>query len=401
MATNRPLETFNPEVTAAIRACSFFEDPRSCRVLGTSAYASTAAMASDVDAFCTPVVPGATRKTAINNAVKEFQATIRRVLAYPGMSLQDVKAGQQEDCVTLDPKAGVVNMRVVNYNAVATLSRVRALAAATPPLISKEELTEAEAVIDAGGESPSVPQFLAIKAVLRYEVLRWTARDIAAGVLLGRGGQTISLATALGQPALCKYDVICPIGGWFTDMSFIVLVHRNDGSKLEPLNDFNADVSVESLTRSILLDAYSYALAGKYMKCAKRMAAVARVRNDKKDIAALVQVITSPALAQTLVALLESEDSLPTDKIDREVGAMVPKVWELQSLIEGEPGHAHIGDLLRDAAEIKGSKGAAALLNVLDKLADVLAPAYNESAKAQLTAAHLLRDGIPIKRFLP
>ena len=123
---------------------------------------------------------------------------------------------------------------------------------------------------------------LEAKKALRFGVLRWTPKDVAAGVLRYRG-HTFRLDDAMKSGGITKIDLVAWVKDKYVEVSNIIL--WTHGGKLY--------ANIPEVVKSISEDIVRFEEEGLYMKVAKRMYSVAKVKGLVQDSKDLLDILNS------------------------------------------------------------------------------------------------------------
>lgn len=120
---------------------------------------------------------------------------------------------------------------------------------------------------------------------LRFGVLRWTPKDVAAGVLMGRLKKPIRLEDAMKSSGITKVDVLAWVKDKYVEVSNIILW---TGPKGKPYADMPEVLS------ALREDVAYYIQEGNYFKAAKRMLSIAKNRKEVSAAESLLAILNSP-----------------------------------------------------------------------------------------------------------
>lgn len=314
---------YGERVVAILEAMSFGGD---LMVLGSGALRSQQYTA-DYDGYEIVKRKGG-RDAVLAKLAKEFQAIVREVKAMKDVWIGDIKVGVREDWRVVPLTDG--------WDVGVAKSKVSKLK--SDGIIGADEAKEALALLQ---KATTKAGRIAAREGIKFQVLRWTPREVAAGSKRLRDGSTIQLATALGTPGITKLDVIGWLGGaeGFTDFS-VIYEFKTEGKVLNP--------SVGNVSKSLHESLIYYIHTGNYFKALKRQFAIAKYDGDTKRIARLVPVLNSDlgrlyqivSDIETMVALLEDHTGVDAEDVREEVDGFIARlanIYTLKGYIKDEP----------------------------------------------------------------
>lgn len=120
---------------------------------------------------------------------------------------------------------------------------------------------------------------------LRFGVLRWTPKDIAAGFLTSRQDKPIRLEDAMKSSGITKVDVLAWVKDKYVEVSNIILW---TGPKGKPY------ANMPEVLSALKEDIAYYIQEGNYFKAAKRMLSIAKNRKEVATAEALLAILNSP-----------------------------------------------------------------------------------------------------------
>jgi hypothetical protein len=316
-----------------------FSDGKDVKILGSMSIRSQQ-YAGDYDAYEIVKREGEL-KSVLNTLASDFKTIIKRLRGMANVFIGDIKAGSVEEYRVFPREAGVVDGKVVNYNAVASRKKVDEL------LVAKV-ITGAEAKRAHDLLKPSLTPIALLSAMkeLRYHIVRWTVPEVLAGEKTLTGGRTFTLQEAFNSPAISKVDVIGLVqNNKYTDFSMIYEFH-NKGKVLNP--DFRP------IEQTLKEDILVYKNDGNAFKVLKRMYSLAKFKNQKDKIKKLTVILNSDlgrlyslsSDVATLIQLLDEEKAVPLDKLRYELDqfkARMANIYSLPDFLKAE--HDLIGDL--------------------------------------------------------
>jgi hypothetical protein len=246
-----------------------------------------------------------------------FQNVIRKLLITKLLYIGDIKSGEVPEFKVLDNSITVQNY---NQKRLSFIEKVKNLC--SKGYISTEELNENLKMLK---PSLKAEEIAVLKKELRYEVIRWTPRDVLNGYVEYRT-KVIYLNDYLLTNSITKIDIVFWLNGIrFNEMSIMYLFVVN-GKEIN--NFFN---NIENIVREqILVLDYKH----KYFKICKRLYTLERIKlpkqQDKKlmellfhlfnsDLSIISQVMSD---LETLVYLKENVSLLPKYNINFEIDQM-------------------------------------------------------------------------------
>jgi hypothetical protein len=301
--------------------------------------------AGDYDLIETPP------QRAISTYVRELKAVVRRLLDMRGVYIGDIKCGEVPEwkLVFGEIKDGAV----VGYDYHKSMEHLRFL----EPHLDAAEIRKAKRLLV---ERPTVKQFFKAKDILKFHIVRWTPAGILRGDTVLRDGRKYTLADGIKSGAVTKIDAIAFVLGRFVDFSCIYLfkvkgrVHNALGAELE---------------ESIKQDLVSYMQDDNWLKVAKRIFSIARLRGDIPTIQKLTSILNSDlgklynivSDSNTMLYLLENIRNIPMEKVRDEIDAFRARLGTLYTIPEAnkpsvlskllETADLRKPDAIRDAME--------------------------------------------------
>ncbi len=298
------------------------------KIMGSAALKSQL-YAGDYDAFETVNVSYMTDEHALKHLASQFKAIIRNLSNMKNVYIGDIKSGEIEE-----------------WNVSNQPSRLDELLKSG--VVSKEEGEIARRLL---ADTTEIGKLRAADN-LKFHIIRWTPKEVLAGKKTLRDGRTYTLEEAFSSPSITKLDVIALVDERYTDFS-IIYEFQNRGHTLNPA----ASIIEKSLTDSIKL----YEADGNRFKAIKRKFSLAKLRNNKKDLAKYSSILNSEAGklyiiysdVKTLADLLEQTVSSPIarSRISEAIKGFkhrLAKIYRDESTIGKEP--ALLSDLSKAAA---------------------------------------------------
>ena len=326
-------ENYPSDAVAILNAMSF-TDGRGIRIVGSMSLRSQQ-YAGDYDAVEYVELDESTDDKALNKLVSKFKTIVERLEKMDDVFVGDIKSGVIEEWRILPKMAHIKNGKVIGYSAEASRNKVDQLL--KDGVLSLKEAKDSKALL----KTHLTPEeFVIIKGILKFHLVRWSVSDVMAGKKTLRDGRTYTLKEAFHSPTITKLDVIGMVqNNRYTDFSCIY-EFKNDGQILNP---DRIDVA-ESLRENIIL----YRAKGDHFKVLKREFALAKYLGDTKRVQDLTVVLNSDLgrLYQisgdigTLLALLEDHKGVSLSKIRFEVDqfrARLANIYMLKGYLKVEP----------------------------------------------------------------
>jgi hypothetical protein len=306
-------------------------------------------------------------KECVRELRERFQSNTKELLSMKNVFIGDVKAGVIEQWRVIPRTAIVKDNKIVGYNSVACKRRVA-------DLLQQRIITESEAKVASAllKDNPTLGEFLFAKNEIKFHILRWAVAEILANSKALRDGGSITLEEAFQTPGITKVDVIGLVqNNRFTDFS-VIYEFRCNGKVLNP-EPINIKVS---LMESII----AYEAEGNYFKVLKRLFALSKLKNDKKTLEELNDILNSDlgrlyhivGDMDTLLALFEEHKQIPIVLIRFEIDQFIQRlstIYTLGSYLKKDD--AIVGEIRR-ILKMPEHKIAPALLEVRDELYEIL-----------------------------
>lgn len=284
--------------------------------------------AGDYDMY--EVVNGSYRNenTAVNAYVKEFQNKVRKLMRTNDCYIGDIKAGLIKEWEVIPEKAGILNGKIVGYNATSAKAKIAEMK--LNAVLTDEEAKYANSLLV---EKPSINEFVLLKKELRFHLVRWKPKEVLKGSLKLRDGREYTLEEAFKSPTIVKLDVVAFVeNSRFTDFSIIYLF-KNKGKAINNVLMGNEEMAVKQ-------DLVYYLANRNYFKVAKRMFSLARIKGDTKvleklnemlngDLGRLYSILSDLG---TLIYLFENETSIPLEKIQYEIDQFRSRLGNIYSI---------------------------------------------------------------------
>lgn len=198
--------------------------------------------------------------------VRGFKALVKR--ANRVGTITDIKVGEVPEWQML---------RGEKYNRQAELDHLGKLWQGK--VVTDEEVRQAKKVLK---EHMTPSELVNARKELRFGVLRWTPKEVASGIKKYRG-RTFRLEEAMKSPGITKVDVVAWVKDKYVEVSNIILWTHG--------RETYADLP--ELAKSLGEDLLYYEAEGRYMKVAKRMYSLAKVKGFVQDQEDLLDILNS------------------------------------------------------------------------------------------------------------
>jgi hypothetical protein len=304
---------YSQEVLTVIRAMSFTQG-KGVKLVGSYTLRNQV-YAGDVDAL--ELVP----IKSVNDCVNRFQNVIKAVVKIPFTYISDIKCGSVEEWRVVPTDAKIVEGRVEGYDASAMLGKVKQLH--DTKIIDDEQFMVAKRMLK---NHVNAVEFLALQKELRYNIIRWSLKDVIVGYKMLQDGRKYTLAEGVQSPTITKLDVVSWIGGnHFTDFEMIYEFKLRGHIINKGLRDL--DIAIREIVLLMRRE-------GNYFKMAKRMYALARYYDYKHDLKPLNDLFIGDlgrlygiyGDANSLKYLIQNVEDLPKDKIKFEVDQFISRL---------------------------------------------------------------------------
>lgn len=330
-------ENYPSDAMAILDAMSF-SGGKDVKVLGSMSLRSQQ-YAGDYDAFEVVKRTGKEEKV-LDDLASEFQTIIKNLRGMPNVFIGDIKAGSVEEWRVIPLEAGLVEGKIVGFNAVQSKAKVDELYKAK--VITEGEKRSADELLK---DSPSPEDFLIARKKIKFHIVRWSVPEVLNGSKVVRG-RRFTLQEAFSSPVISKLDTIGLVqNNKYTDFSIIYEFHC-DGKTLNP--------SFEDIGKSLSEDIIFYKNENNPFKVLKREFALAKFRGDDATIVKLTPVLNSDlgrlysmvSDVGTMIALLEQKQKVPLPKLRYELDqfkARMANVYKLNDFIKAE--HTLLGHI--------------------------------------------------------
>jgi len=304
---------YSNEMLTVIKAMSF-TGGKGVKLVGSYTLRNQV-YAGDVDAL--ELVP----IKSVNECVRRFQDVVKSVVNIPFTYISDIKCGSVEEWRVISPDVRIVEGKVEGYDSGAILGKVKHLH--DTKIIDDEQFMVAKRMLK---NHVNAVEFLALQKELRYNIIRWSLKDVIAGYKMLQDGRKYTLSEGVQSPTITKLDVVSWISGnHFTDFEMIYEFKLRGRIINKGLRDLEV-----AIKESVLL----MRREGNYFKMAKRMYALARYYDYKHDLKPLNDLFIGDlgrlygiyGDANSLKYLIENVDDLPKDKIAYEVDQFVSRL---------------------------------------------------------------------------
>lgn len=297
---------------------------------------------------------------SLEEAVKEFQIRIKEVAELSDCFIADMKIGEIPEWNIWDDKTtiGFIEGRFVisNYNKNAIISKIDSLR--TKEVISEEMAKEMKDTVLSWGENPDPRKYVEYVKDHRHHILRWTLKEVEAGVkeLPGKDKKSISLAKALSSGGVVKVDSIGIVGGEsrFTDFSVIYEIRIKN-------KVVSAKVVGTDIERELRQSMFENIVMGNYYKALKRMFSLARFYRQTDILKRLSEffngtvgiVYQVKSDIGTLLYLEENYENLPREKIRYELEMFRVRLTAFQETYKNQTLNSIIAELLSSKSKPK------------------------------------------------
>jgi len=219
-------------------------------------------------------------------------------------------------CIT-DIKCGEVTewnlLRTQSYDREKELAHLRRLW--QEEVITDTEKKMGEAILK---EKLTTADRVAARKKLRFGLLRWTPKEVAAGVKMNRLDKSIRLEDAMKSKGITKVDVLAWVKDKYVEVSNIILWTKTGGKTYAHLPEF---------LRALREDIAHYIHDGNFFKAAKRMFSISKNRREVAHQEALLPILNShlghiSTVVSDLKTLAEFPNCVSDDKKREQLDAM-------------------------------------------------------------------------------
>lgn len=346
---------YSDDVLTVIRAMSF-TNGKKVKLVGSYTLRNQI-YAGDVDAL--ELVP----IKSVGECVKRFKGVVAEVLKIPYTYISDIKCGSVDEWKVVPDNMVIKEGKVENYDKSLILDKVLHLY--DTKIITAEQLRIAKYMLK---DNVNAVEFLALRKELRYNILRWSLKEIIAGYKTLQDGRKYTLEQGIQAPTITKMDVVSWIAGnHFTDFEMIY-EFKLRGKIINPgLRDMDL-----AIRESVLL----MRREGNYFKMAKRMYALARYFGYKHDLEPLNDLFTGDlgrlygiyGDANSLKYIIENVSDIPKEKVDFEVSQFIQRLANivLPTYLRREDEILRVVNKLRDTTIYKHNNPV--MIDLLDRL---------------------------------
>ena len=360
------------DALAIIEAMSFSKG-KSVHIMGSMAMRSQQ-YAGDYDLFEEVQTKGAEHQ-ALRDLADRFKDIVKTLLGAKNVYVGDIKSGAIAEWEILNTNAGIVDGKIVNFNAVESNHRIDELEKAK--IISGGEAKYARSLIK---ESMTPEDLIEAKKELKFHIVRWSPQEVINGSKVLRDKKRYTLEEAFSSHSLTKLDVIGFIeNNRFTDFSMIYEFFN----KGKALNDFPLNVA-----QSLKEDVIYYKAHGNHFKVLKRMLAIAKLNKDSDAVNKLIPILNSDlgrlyliiSDVGTLIELLENERKVPMPLVRFQLDQMKARMGNIYNLPDFL-SEEH--DLIGDINAILKMTNKPQLLSRLHQIKTKMEGILNTNAKAK------------------
>jgi len=360
------------DALAIIEAMSFSRG-KSVHIMGSMAMRSQQ-YAGDYDLFEEVQTKGSEHQ-ALRDLADRFKEIVKTLMGAKNVYVGDIKSGAIAEWEILNTNAGIVDGKIVNFNAVESNHRIDELEKAK--IISGGEAKFARSLIK---ESMTPEDLIEAKKELKFHIVRWSPQEVIHGSKVLRDKKRYTLEEAFSSPSLTKLDVIGFIeNNRFTDFS-IIYEFFNKG---KALNNFPLNVG-----QSLKEDVIYYKAHGNHFKVLKRMLAIAKLNKDSDAVNKLIPILNSDlgrlyliiSDVGTLIELLENERKVPMPLVRFQLDQMKARMGNIYNLPDFL-SEEH--DLIGDINAILKMTNKPQLLSRLHQIKTKMEGILNTNAKAK------------------
>lgn len=218
---------------------------------------------------------------------------VRLLNKMPNVRIGDIKGGIVPEWNILG-EAHFTKGKVLGYNAMEAKEKVKNLF--SRKIITKEEYENALNLLIS---HPTGLEFLVAQKELRFGIVRWTPKDMAAGFVKLRDGTTLSLEDAMLQPTIFKIDLILWDNERFLDCEMMYIF----SIKGKTIVEYNDTTLRRAITESMLI----FAAQRNWMKVAKRLYLLAKADKATTIASALRDKIFNSDFGRLYAILSDAE----------------------------------------------------------------------------------------------
>jgi len=352
---------------------------KSIQVVGSMSLRSQQ-YAGDYDLIETVKGKYASDNIAIDTYVRTFQHIVRELLKRKDCYIGDIKSGEI-------PEWKIVPDTIQHYSYIESIKTLKHLLSTN--VVTKTEYDEAFSILK---PFPTSEDFIEMKRTFRFNVVRWSPKEIFCGYKKLADGRTYSLYESFTSPFLTKLDIVAYVqNARFTDFSCIY-IFENTGRLLNRIDIARLDESIQE-------DIIFFASQGKWFKVAKRMFSTAKFEKNKAvlnklndllngDLGRLYSIVSD---GNTILYLLENEDEIPIDKIKYEIDqfrARYANIYTIKTAIKKE---SFVLSKILDMESLPNTaSGRLSLFKQMTNLIEFFETLLNKNAKQELIELNLL-----------
>ena len=387
---------FSKDIQAVMKAVSF-DNMHGLNLFGSMGIRSQQ-YTSDYDLFQYVHMTEASNETALRKLATDFKFIIHNLSGMREVYIGDIKAGSIEDWKVLSDKTYIDGDKVVNFNFFDASEKLENLKRQN--IITSDEYSISKKILVS---NPTPQEYLSMLKQIKFNVLRWTPKDISNGYLTLRNFRVVKLEEALGMPAMTKLDVVVFLrSNQYADLSIIYQFINN--KHVLNKEELNAPKKEEY---GIKTDILYYMNTGFYFKVCKRMFTLLRMAGNSINCIKVNSILNDSQVGilytvycdiGTILYILEDTPELPLQRIENEVDQFKNKlsnIYKVPQYLDNEPEIFHIIDRISNA---KTTNKRPELIAELTKLSDILFTALNSYTLKLMKLSELY----PIQRkFLP
>ena len=308
---------------------------------------------------------------SINDAALAYTAKLKEVIMHlmciPQVYIGDIKAGVVPEWEI--PLGTVKGEQLSGFNVKTIIAKIQKLRNAG--IMNEAEYDMLRPMVK---ENPKFSEWLQLKELCKFHVIRWSPKAFLRGATTLRDGKTIHLFEAVQSPGMIKIDAVAFVDNKYSDFSCLYFL-LNKG---KPINDFKQDA------RGIKTEIMALGYAGDYFKVVKRMLSVAK-EEKKDDIETLFKIINSQlgmlysiiSDAKTIIFLLENEDDINISVIRKEIDGFRERLGSLYS-VPGVNTPGTLEKLLTISKLPSDMKGRVKMYKQMTELIDFFQKALNK-----------------------
>ena len=209
-------------------------------------------------------------------SIRRFQALVKK--ASKCGRITDIKCGEVSEWNLLT-SVRIKGRRVVGYDRAAEKAHLSKMW--QDQIISESEYLAMEKLLT---ESMTIEESIHARKEGRFGVLRWSCSDVEAGHVQLRDKKVMYLPEAVKTKGITKVDLIAWVGDKYVEVSNLIIFTNRSG-KPHP--------KIQNIRESLAENLVAYESVGNYIKVAKRMFAIAKLRHDTETIESLIEILNS------------------------------------------------------------------------------------------------------------